>query len=128
MHSSCEIEDFVEAHLCSCVLYSGRVYNRVRVLIKDIGRRVPLYISYAFHRIPHVLLWSRLILGLTNGMASATKTTMREVCGQEHVMQGMSYICGENVYVYSSNNEESSHGDGSHGKGRNFWAKRFEQV
>eukprot|EP00904_Undaria_pinnatifida_P012601 jgi/Undpi1/8471/HiC_scaffold_25.g10938.m1 len=36
---------------------------------------------------------SRLILGLTNGMASATKTTMREVCGQEHVMQGMSYIC-----------------------------------
>ncbi|CAM9883399.1 unnamed protein product, partial [Laminaria digitata] len=30
---------------------------------------------------------SRLILGLTNGMVPALRTTVREVCGQEHLLQ-----------------------------------------
>ena len=37
----------------------------------------------------------RLVLGLTNGMAPALRTAMREACGQEHVLQGMTYIAGE---------------------------------
>ncbi|CAN0523010.1 unnamed protein product, partial [Scytosiphon promiscuus] len=32
---------------------------------------------------------TRLILGLTNGIALALRTTTREVCGEEHILQGM---------------------------------------
>ncbi|CAM9645936.1 unnamed protein product [Ectocarpus fasciculatus] len=34
---------------------------------------------------------SRFILGLTNGIMPALRTTLSEVCGKEHVVQGMTY-------------------------------------
>lgn len=39
----------------------------------------------------------RLILGLTNGITPALKTTLREVCGEEHVLRGMTYLSGEGL-------------------------------
>ncbi|CAM9609748.1 unnamed protein product, partial [Laminaria digitata] len=37
---------------------------------------------------------SRFILGLTNGISPALRTTLRETCGHEHVLQGMTYFSG----------------------------------
>lgn len=37
----------------------------------------------------------RFVLGLTNGIAPALRTTMRDLCGLEHVMKGMTYLGGE---------------------------------
>ena len=39
----------------------------------------------------------RLILGLTNGITPALRTTLREVCGEEHVLRGMIYLSGEGI-------------------------------
>lgn len=42
-------------------------------------------------------LMHRLILGLTNGITPALRTTLREVCGKEHVLRGMTYLSGEGL-------------------------------
>ncbi|CAM9138178.1 unnamed protein product, partial [Hapterophycus canaliculatus] len=39
-----------------------------------------------------VALLSRFILGLTNGIMPALRTTLSEVCGPEHVVLGMTYV------------------------------------
>ena len=50
VHSSCcEIEDFFEKLIfASCVWYSDRAYYWVCVLIKDIGRRLPLQLQCSY--------------------------------------------------------------------------------
>ena len=47
LQSSSEIEAFVATHLCKlCVIpYSDRAYYELCVLIKDIGRRLPLQLQ-----------------------------------------------------------------------------------
>ena len=43
IHSSCEIEDFVETHLRKlCVILRSRALRVVVCPFKDIGRRLPL--------------------------------------------------------------------------------------
>ena len=44
LHSSCEIEDFVETHLCKLCVDTpiAPILRVVCPLIKDIGRRLPL--------------------------------------------------------------------------------------
>lgn len=44
------------------------------------------------HRLP---LPCRLLLGLTNGVMLAVRTTVRESCGDEHVFEGMTYLAGK---------------------------------
>ena len=41
IHSSCEIEYFIETHLCKLCVIFDRAYYGLCVLIKDIGRRLP---------------------------------------------------------------------------------------
>ena len=64
LHSSCEIEDFVETHLCKYVRYSDRAYYGLCVLIKDIGRRLPLELQQcsAVIRVNRVMSVSLYIL------------------------------------------------------------------
>ena len=45
MQSSCEFEDSSKLIFASCVFYSDRAYYCVYVLIKDIGRRLPLELA-----------------------------------------------------------------------------------
>ena len=43
IHSNCEIEDFADTYLCKlCVILRSRIFLGVCVLMKDIGRRLPL--------------------------------------------------------------------------------------
>ena len=49
IHSSCEIEYFVETHLCKlCVILRSRVLRVLCVLVKDIGRRLPLQLQCSY--------------------------------------------------------------------------------
>ena len=48
IHYSCEIDNFVETHFASCVWYSDRAYSELCVLIKDIGRRIPVQLQCSY--------------------------------------------------------------------------------
>ena len=49
IHSRCEIEYFVETHLCKlCVILRSRVLRFVCVLIKDMGRRLHLQLQSSY--------------------------------------------------------------------------------
>ncbi|CAN0329539.1 unnamed protein product [Pylaiella littoralis] len=43
---------------------------------------------------------SRLILGLTNSIIVPLRTVLNEVCGPEHVVQGMAYLNGSKSFSY----------------------------
>ena len=48
IHASCEIKDFAETRLCKlCVILRSRVYG-LCVLIKDIGRQLPLQLQCSY--------------------------------------------------------------------------------
>ena len=44
---------------------------------------------------------SRFVLGMMNGITPALRTTVREICGAEHVVQAMAYIDGRNPHILS---------------------------
>ena len=48
IHSSCEIEYLSKLIFASCVWYSVRAYYGLWVLIKDIGRRLPLQLQCSY--------------------------------------------------------------------------------
>ena len=50
MHSSCEIDILSKLVFASCVRYSDRAYYRLCVLIKDIGRGLPLQLQCSYQR------------------------------------------------------------------------------
>lgn len=43
----------------------------------------------------------RMLLGLTNGIMAASRTSLREVCGSYHAEVGMAYLDGENAVLTS---------------------------
>jgi len=43
----------------------------------------------------------RLLLGLTNGIMAASRTSIRDVCGPYHADVGMAYLGGENAILSS---------------------------
>lgn len=62
--------------------------------------------SYHVH---HVRRWEtryllvgpgRFVLGLANGIVPALRTTLRELCGPEHMVRAMSYFSGKGVASY----------------------------
>ena len=64
IHSSLEIEDFVETHVCKlCVILRSRAF--LCVLIKDTGRRLPLELQqcslYQSHRVMFISLCTETI-------------------------------------------------------------------
>lgn len=42
----------------------------------------------------------RVLLGLTNGVVTAARAFMRDVCGQQHVAVGFTYLGGKNKAGY----------------------------
>ena len=52
LHSSCEMEEFVESHLCRlCVFLRSRVFRGVYVLMKDVTSSTPLSASARANRV-----------------------------------------------------------------------------
>ena len=82
IHSSCEIEDFVETQLCKlCVILPDRAYYWVCVLIKDIGRRLPLELQCSLYQGQQgdVNMWRMFVFCVLSGyFAPQTQTTSKE--------------------------------------------------
>ncbi|CAM9674916.1 unnamed protein product [Ectocarpus sp. 6 AP-2014] len=65
--------------------------GRKPVIIMGLLSMITFSVLFGISRSYTMAITTRLVLGLTNGIMPALRTTLSEVCGKKHVVQGMTY-------------------------------------
>ncbi|CAN0066183.1 unnamed protein product [Scytosiphon promiscuus] len=68
--------------------------GRKPVIIVGLAATAALSLTFGFSTNYYLAISSRFALGLMNGITPAIRTTVREICGTERVLQAMAYIDG----------------------------------
>ncbi|CAB1106620.1 unnamed protein product [Ectocarpus sp. CCAP 1310/34] len=69
-------------------------FGRKPVIIMGLLSMITFSMLFGISRSYTMAITTRLVLGLTNGIMPALRTTLSEVCGKKHVVQGMTYTSG----------------------------------